>query len=113
MLSTLAALLDARGRPGDATRAAAYKGEAETIARRVLSLYVEGKGYWRALYPNGSAVAVRHVIDFVCARARVRIDFPRFCSKFSRARTPACAYARARSARRLGVATRPSPQSTP
>lgn len=67
MLSTLAALFEARGRPGDATRAAAYKAEAATIAQRVLSLYVEGKGYWRARYPNGSAVAVRHVIDFVCA----------------------------------------------
>jgi len=65
MLRSLAALLAARG---DAAQAQAFRAEAADISERVLSLlYVEGKGYFRARYPNGSAVPVRHVIDYVYA----------------------------------------------
>jgi hypothetical protein len=62
MLSTLAALLEARG---DAKRAAAFRADADVVAAAVLALYVEGGGVWRARYPNRTSVAVRHVIDFV------------------------------------------------
>eukprot|EP01050_Picozoa_sp_SAG11_P016843 SAG11_NODE_2348_length_3485_cov_1.358535_2_plen_259_part_00 len=69
MLEQLASLLRERSKPGDSEKASQYAKEAAALAKDVLSLYhsdeAGGSGYWDALYPNGSRVGVRHVIDFV------------------------------------------------
>jgi hypothetical protein len=64
MLEQLAAILRERNHKGDAQRSDAYLAEAKKLAEGVLSLYRSG-GFFSAMYPNGSKVAVRHVIDFV------------------------------------------------
>lgn len=65
MMESLATLLLARDHPGDASQAHSLRKHADAMAAAVLSLYVEGKGYWRARYPNGTELPVQHVIDFV------------------------------------------------
>ena len=61
MLRSLADLLEARG---DTRGATSCRKDADAITLAVLALYVDGKGFWRARYPNGTATAVRHVIDY-------------------------------------------------
>jgi hypothetical protein len=39
--------------------------EAATLAAKVQKLYVDGKGYWQARFPDGSLREVRHVYDFL------------------------------------------------
>ena len=55
MLEQLAALLKARGRPGDSKAAAEYKATATQMASSVLELYNDGQGFFSALYPCTSA----------------------------------------------------------
>eukprot|EP00048_Salpingoeca_helianthica_P004324 m.75816 g.75816 ORF g.75816 m.75816 type:complete len:782 (-) comp13146_c0_seq1:57-2402(-) len=62
MMRMLAGLYAARG---NTTHAAALRADATALAAAVQTLYVPGAGYWRAQYPNGTAVAVRHVVDLV------------------------------------------------
>jgi hypothetical protein len=63
MASTLAPVAAARG---DARLAAALRADAASIAAAVMRrLYVAGAGFFRAEYPNGTAAAVRHVMDYV------------------------------------------------
>jgi hypothetical protein len=76
MSEQLARLLRARGAPGDAGRAAALDADADAVARAVLGLYVEGEGVWSALYPNGTRVAVRTVIDYVYVSEFMRDRLP-------------------------------------
>ena len=59
MLEQLAALLRERNHSGDAELAAGYEREAAALAKAVLSLYVEGQGFFSALYPNGTKIGVR------------------------------------------------------
>ncbi len=56
-----AELLDHKG---DKTRAAAMRKEAEDLGKRVLGLYVDGKGIWRCRLPDGSYNEVHHCYDF-------------------------------------------------
>ena len=65
MLEQLASVLRERGQPGDAEAAAKHAADAAKMAKGVLSLYEEGQGFFAALYPNGTRVGVRHVVDFV------------------------------------------------
>lgn len=49
---------------GDRSKAAAYRKEAEELGRRVLQLYVPGKGIWKCRLPDGSYNEVHHCYDF-------------------------------------------------
>jgi len=49
---------------GDKPKAAAYRKEAEELGRRVLELYVPGKGIWKCRLPDGSYNEVHHCYDF-------------------------------------------------
>jgi hypothetical protein len=60
-LRFVAELLQARGRSGEAT---ALRSEADTLVKRVLDLYVPGKGMWHCRLPDGSMQEVRHCYDF-------------------------------------------------
>jgi len=61
MMRTMAKL---RERVGDKDRAADLKKQADELSRRVLDLYVDGKGYWACQFDDGKKVEVRHCIDF-------------------------------------------------
>jgi hypothetical protein len=59
----VADLLDHRG---DSSRAAQLRAEAKELAQRINDkLYVQGKGWWKCGYPDGSFVEVRHCYDFL------------------------------------------------
>jgi hypothetical protein len=49
---------------GDEKKAAAYRKEADELGRRVLELYVPGKGIWKCRLPDGSYNEVHHCYDF-------------------------------------------------
>jgi hypothetical protein len=49
---------------GDSRKAAAYRKEAEELGRRVLDLYVPGKGIWKCRLPDGTYNEVHHCYDF-------------------------------------------------
>lgn len=49
----------------DPSRAARLNDEAISLASEVNKLYVEGKGYWNARFPDGSLREVRHIYDFI------------------------------------------------
>jgi hypothetical protein len=54
---------------GNATRALELRASAASLLPAVLSLYVNGSGYWACAYPNGTLVPVQHVIDFCTVAA--------------------------------------------
>jgi len=56
-----AELLGHRGRDAESK---ALRNEAARLVRDILPLYNEGKGYWRARFPDGSLVDVKHCYDF-------------------------------------------------
>jgi hypothetical protein len=61
-----AAMAEIAGARGDAVTAAALAADAAAIADEVLArLYLPSKGFFAALQPNGSAVPVQHVMDYV------------------------------------------------
>lgn len=49
---------------GDKSKAAAYRKEADELGRRVLELYVPGRGIWKCRLPDGSYNEVHHCYDF-------------------------------------------------
>ena len=49
---------------GDKSKAASYRREAEELGRRVLELYVPGKGIWKCRQPDGTYNEVHHCYDF-------------------------------------------------
>jgi hypothetical protein len=59
---------------GNATRAAALRADADALVAAVQTLYVPGRGFWVAQYPNGTAVEVRHVIDLVYVSEFMWVD---------------------------------------
>ena len=63
MAATLAPIAAARG---DDQLAASLRADATSISAAVMErLYVQGAGYFKAEYPNGTSTAVRHVMDYV------------------------------------------------
>lgn len=53
-------------RRGDSSRASQLRSEAKALAQRINEkLYVDGKGWWKCGYPDGSFVEVRHCYDFL------------------------------------------------
>ena len=53
-------------RQGDSSRAAQFRSEAKDLASRInRSLYVAGKGWWKAGQPDGSSFEVRHCLDLL------------------------------------------------
>jgi hypothetical protein len=54
-------LLETLGRTGEART---MSDEAAALARDILPLYNEGKGWWRSRFPDGSLVDVKHCYDF-------------------------------------------------
>jgi len=50
---------------GDTACVSRLNEEARMLAREVNSLYVKGKGYWNARFPDGSVREVRHIYDFI------------------------------------------------
>lgn len=56
-----AELLDFKGKKD---KAAAMRKEAEELGKRVLELYVDGKGIWKCKLPDGSFNEVHHCYDF-------------------------------------------------
>lgn len=56
-----AELLDYKGKKD---KAAAMRKEAEELGKRVLELYVDGKGIWKCKLPDGSYNEVHHCYDF-------------------------------------------------
>ena len=55
---------DLLGQRGASEKAAALRSEAQELSRRVLELYVPGKGIWRCRLPDGSMNEVHHCYDF-------------------------------------------------
>jgi len=49
---------------GDKAKADAFRREATELGRRVLELYVPGKGIWKCRLPDGSYNEVHHCYDF-------------------------------------------------
>jgi hypothetical protein len=49
---------------GDKAKAAALRKEADELGRRVLELYVPGKGIWKCRLPDGTYNEVHHCYDF-------------------------------------------------
>jgi hypothetical protein len=49
---------------GDTSKAAAFRREATELGRRVLDLYIPGKGTWKSRLPDGSYNEVHHCYDF-------------------------------------------------
>jgi hypothetical protein len=60
-LRAAAELLATVGRLSEARR---YEAEAAELVKSILPLYKEGEGFWRARFPDGSLVDVRHCYDF-------------------------------------------------
>jgi hypothetical protein len=54
-------------RSGDTAKASHLKTEAAALAVRLLDLYVEGGGYWRARQRDGSYFEVKHCYDLMTA----------------------------------------------
>src|SRR4051812_34448821 len=52
-------------RRGDSSKAAELRRAAQELAAQVQKLYVEGKGFWHARFPDGSLKQVRHIYDFI------------------------------------------------
>jgi len=53
-----------RERHGEPAVASQLRAQAQTLARRVLDLYVPGEGVWRTVHNDGTTAAVRHIYDF-------------------------------------------------
>jgi hypothetical protein len=49
---------------GDERKAGSYRREADELGRRVLELYVPGRGIWKCRLPDGSYNEVHHCYDF-------------------------------------------------
>jgi len=49
---------------GDKSKAGAFRKEANELGRRVLDLYIPGKGIWKCRLPDGSYNEVHHCYDF-------------------------------------------------
>jgi len=60
-LRFVADLLEHRGA---GSRAQALRAEAQQLSRKILELYVPGKGIWRCRLPDGSMNEVHHCYDF-------------------------------------------------
>jgi hypothetical protein len=60
----LRAAADVHERRGDLEGAELLRKEAAELAARVNELYVDGGGYFKARYPDGSEVPVKHCLDF-------------------------------------------------
>jgi hypothetical protein len=60
-LRFVAELLEQRGA---AAKAESMRSEAQQLSRKVLELYVPGKGIWHCRLPDGSMNEVRHCYDF-------------------------------------------------
>ncbi len=50
---------------GDQKTASRLSSEANQLAQKVNELYVKGKGYFNARFPDGSTREVRHIYDFI------------------------------------------------
>jgi len=61
-MRTVAEILEMRGRGKDAQR---LRDDAHALVSEVQKLYVRGKGFWNARFPDGSMREVRHVYDFL------------------------------------------------
>lgn len=63
-------------RRGDAASASRLRSESTALARKVNELYVKGKGYWNARFPDGSLREVRHIYDFITVLNTMHEDLP-------------------------------------
>lgn len=72
-LRQVAAMRRLRGEMADAKR---LEADAESLLGRVLSLYADGKGYWRCRQPDGSHHDVHHIYDFVAVLESISDDLP-------------------------------------
>jgi hypothetical protein len=61
MMRSMARIRTARG---EADQARELNQLADKLAKEVLSLYVDGQGFWACAMPDGKKVEVRHCIDF-------------------------------------------------
>jgi hypothetical protein len=53
-------------RRGDSAAASQFRAKAKDLAQQInQKLYVQGKGWWKCGYPDGSFVEVRHCYDFL------------------------------------------------
>jgi len=58
--------------------------QADDLAKQVLDLYVDGKGYWTCLLDSGQRIEVRHCIDFFFVVACMQDDLgPRRLSEMT------------------------------
>ncbi len=72
-LRQVAALRKLRKEPDIARK---LEEDASALLRNVMSLYAEGKGYWRCRQPDGSYNEVRHVYDFLSILESIADDLP-------------------------------------
>jgi hypothetical protein len=59
---------------GDASKAKSLREEARALVAEVQKLYVNGKGFWHARFPDGSMKPVRHIYDFITILNRMADD---------------------------------------
>ena len=59
---------------GDTAGSSKLRAEASALARRVLDLYVPGKGIWHCRLPDGRMQEVRHCYDFATVLATIGQD---------------------------------------
>lgn len=61
---------------GDEARAAELEKDAAGLLKNTLSLYADGKGYWRCKQPDGSFNDVRHIYDLIAVLESISGDLP-------------------------------------
>jgi hypothetical protein len=77
-LRQVAAMRRVRGEKGIAKK---LEDDASQLLNNVMDLYVQGKGYWRCLQPDGSYNEVDHVYDFVAIFESIAEDLPKSVQK--------------------------------
>ncbi len=63
MMRAIAGWMDHLDEPEEAE---GWRADAQSLASRILELYVAGEGIWAAEQPDGSRQPVRHCYDFIC-----------------------------------------------
>ncbi|MCD6384680.1 hypothetical protein J7M23_02780 [Candidatus Sumerlaeota bacterium] len=62
---------------GEHSIAEKLENDASQLLRNVMTLYAEGKGYWRCRQPDGSFNDVHHIYDFIAVLESIADDLPK------------------------------------
>ena len=73
-VAALRQVADLRAARGETARAQALRADAEALLKNLLTLYADGKGYWRCRQPDGSYNDVRLGYDFAAVLESIPDD---------------------------------------